>query len=54
MGPKRFDLTLSVDSTTIEMVMNQLAQSIFPKRPVRELQLLYKGRELKEMLKTLR
>jgi hypothetical protein len=25
MGPKRFDLTLSIDATTIEMVMNQLA-----------------------------
>jgi hypothetical protein len=25
MGPKRFDLTLSIDSTTIETVMNQIA-----------------------------
>lgn len=54
MGPKHFDMTLNIDTTTIETVMNQVAQTIFPKRPVRELQLLYKGRELKEMLKTLR
>jgi hypothetical protein len=52
-GPTKIDLFLPSD-TTIQTVLQQCAESIFPKRPVRELNLTYKGRDLKEPLKSLR
>lgn len=36
------------------MIMDQVASSIFPKRAVNELTLTYKGKDLKENLKTLK
>lgn len=53
-GPTKFEMMLRANSTTVQMIMEQVASSIFPRRDVRELTLTYKGKDLKESLKTLK
>jgi len=47
-------MTLRVNSTTVQMILDSVASTIFPRRDVNELTLTYKGKELKEKLKTLK
>ena len=47
-GPTKFDMTLGGNSTTIKMIMEQVATTIVPTRDVNELSLTYKGKDLKE------
>ena len=47
-------MPLPANSTNVSTIMEQAAGSIFPKRDVNELTLTYKGKDLKEGLKTLK
>ena len=47
-------MKLRANSTTVQMIMEQVASTIHPKRDVNELTLTYKGKDLKENLKTLK
>ena len=46
-GPTKFEMSLKA-STTVQMIMNQAATTIYPRRDVNELSLTYKGKDLKE------
>lgn len=52
-GPTKIELAMP-SNTTIGEVMEKCAGKIFPSRPLRELNLVYKGKDLKEPLKTLK
>lgn len=52
-GPNKFEMNLK-SSTTLQTIMDQAATTIFPRRDVNELSLTYKGKDLKERLKTLK
>ena len=52
-GPTKIELNVP-QGTSIEQIIHSCAGSIFPKRAVSELNLVYKGRDLREPLKTLR
>ena len=47
-------MKLRANSTTVQMIMEQVASTIHPKRDINELTLTYKGKDLKENLKTLK
>lgn len=52
-GPSKFECRLPCN-TTIQQVLSQCANQLFPQRNVKELLLVYKGRDLREPLKTLK
>ena len=47
-------MSMRANSTTVQMIMEQVSTTIFPKRDISELTLTYKGKDLKEPLKTLK
>ena len=53
-GPPKFDMNLKVNSTTVKYLLDHLSENIVPLRPSKELFLTYKGKELKEPLKSLK
>ena len=53
-GPPKFDMNLKVNSTTVKYLLDHLSENISPPRPSKELFLTYKGKELKEPLKSLK
>lgn len=50
----KIEVNWHINSTTIQTIMNHCADTIFPKRDLNELTLTYKGKDLKENLKTLK
>jgi len=53
-GPTKFEICVPAVKTTIENLKEQVASTIFPKRKAKELSLMYKGKDLREGLKTIK